>query len=719
MQQLIIAEKPSTAKKIAEALADTKPTKKTYKSVSYFELSHNKKDIAVATAVGHLFGLAEKKKQGMKYPSYDIVWQPIYEVEKKAAFTKKYLDTLKKLGKQAKEIVIACDYDIEGTTIGLNVLRFACGKKDAKRMKFSTLTKKELQEAYEHAAPTLDWGNAKAGETRHELDWYYGINLSRAMTNSVKKAGFFKMLSMGRVQGPSLKILAEKEKEIRAFKSKPFWQVSLQGTVRKKEIEAQHETEKFWKKNEADAVLTKCKGKHGAVKTVKKHEQKQQPPAPFDLTTLQTEAYRCFSFNPKRTLDIAQDLYSAGYISYPRTSSQQLPERLGFRALLTLLGKQQEYAAHCKALLKNKQLKPNNGKKSDPAHPAIFPTGTKPQKLTEQQQKLYDLIARRFLATFGTPATRETISAHIIVVDEVFIARGTRTTEKGWHIYYAPYIKLKEEELPPLVAKDAVKVSELKQEEGETQPPKRYTQASLVRELEKKNLGTKATRAQTVETLIKRNYIEGKSLGMTDLGMQTVKTMQEHVPEIVDEELTRLFEEKMEAIQENKKNSAEVLEEAKEMLNKISNDFKEHEEDIGKKLLKATKESEDKQNTLGPCIKCGKGKLMIKRGRFGRFGGCSAYPDCEETIKLPVTGLLRGIGKQCETCTYPLIEAIRRGKRPQEVCVNPDCATKQVEHEKEGKICEKCNEGKMIVRKSLYGQFLGCDRFPKCRNISK
>ena len=270
MHQLIIAEKPSAAKKIAEALADKKPEKKIYKGVSYYEFTHNKQEIKAAAAVGHLFGLAEKKKKGMVYPSYDIEWKPIYEIEKNAAFTKKYYDTLKQLGKKSGEIIIACDYDIEGTTIGLNVLRFLLKKKDAKRMKFSTLTKEELKDSYENASPTLDWGNAKAGETRHELDWYYGINLTRAMTNAVKNAGFFKVLSMGRVQGPTLKILTDKEKEIQIFKSKPFWEITLKGNIKKSLLEAQHSQDKFWKKEDADAVMNTCKGKDGVIKEIKK-----------------------------------------------------------------------------------------------------------------------------------------------------------------------------------------------------------------------------------------------------------------------------------------------------------------------------------------------------------------------------------------------------------------------------------------------------------------
>ncbi|MBT4538685.1 DNA topoisomerase I, partial [Candidatus Woesearchaeota archaeon] len=228
MVELIITEKPSSARKVAAALADTKPVAKKFKSVPYFELKHKDKEIIVTSAVGHLYGLVEINKNGWTYPVFNIDWAPSY-LNSKQDYGKDYIAAIEKLTKKADEFTIACDYDVEGEVIGLNVVRFACKKKDANRMKFSTLTKGDLVKSYETKMHHLDWGQAYAGETRHKLDWFYGINLSRALTASVKAAGSFKVMSAGRVQGPALKLLVDKEKEIQAFVPEPFWEISLNG----------------------------------------------------------------------------------------------------------------------------------------------------------------------------------------------------------------------------------------------------------------------------------------------------------------------------------------------------------------------------------------------------------------------------------------------------------------------------------------------------------
>ncbi|MFH1400557.1 MAG: DNA topoisomerase, partial [Nanoarchaeota archaeon] len=285
--ELIITEKPDAAKKIAEALADGKAIRKKDGTVSYYQATHGSKDIVVASAVGHLFTVAEENKS-FKYPVFDIVWKPSSEVNKKSAFSKKYATVLKKLSKDADSFTVACDYDIEGEVIGLNVIKYICKQKDARRMKFSTLIKEDVQDAYAHASPTIDWGQANAGKTRHELDWLYGINLSRALTLAIRKAGRFKILSAGRVQGPALKIIVDKEKEIRAFVSEPYWQLLLHASSHGAIIEAMHEKDKFTVKDEAQAVHDRCKGKPCVVGAVDRNEFSSPPPLPFNLGGLQT-----------------------------------------------------------------------------------------------------------------------------------------------------------------------------------------------------------------------------------------------------------------------------------------------------------------------------------------------------------------------------------------------------------------------------------------------
>ncbi|MFQ5620773.1 MAG: DNA topoisomerase I [Candidatus Nanoarchaeia archaeon] len=720
---LVITEKPSSAKKISDALADSKPVKKVEKSVSYYMLSHKGEDLVIAPAVGHLYGLAEvKKSKSFSYPVFDIDWFPIADVRKQAGYSEKYLTLLKKLAKKANKFVVATDFDIEGETLGYNIVRFACKQKDAQRMKFSALTKHDLSESWANLQPTIEWGQAEAGVTRHMLDWYYGINLSRALSSSIKKAGMFKILSTGRVQGPALKILVDKEKEIKAFKPVPYWEIHLEGKYSRKKILAQHSKGKFEDKKEATKIFKKVKdSKEGVVDDIQATRKNQRAPTPFDLTTLQTEAYRSLGIPPKRTLDIAQNLYLRGLISYPRTSSQQLPPTIGYRTLLTKLSKQQEYMELAGVLLTKKSLKPANGKKKDPAHPAIYPTGVLPKTFEGQAKRIYDLVVRRFMATFGEDAVRETVKANLLVKEEPFVTKGTRTVEQGWFMYYGPHVKLSEEELPAMKKGDVIKVGKIEQHDKETQPPRRYSESSIIRELEKRNLGTKATRANIIDTLINRHYITGKSLEATDLGIQISEILERHVPRIVDEALTRHFEMEMDGIRERKKKWEDVISEAQKLLLGLLDQLKKDEDAIGEELKKTFMETRAALTTLGKCVVCKDGMVTLRKGKYGRFAACDKYPDCTQTYKLPAGGMVKPIEKICETCKHPMVQMIRARRKPQEVCLNLDCPTKVTEGvlEGEGKPCSKCEEGKLVVRKSVYGQFLACGRFPKCRHIER
>lgn len=726
MPELIITEKPNAAKKIADALADGKPVKKAVNKVPYYELTHNGKDLIVGCAVGHLYGLKQKAKRA-SLPIFDIEWRPTHEISKSAKFSKKYLNVLKKVAKKADSFTVATDYDIEGEVIGLNIVRFVCQKDDAKRMKFSTLTKDELVNSYEHVNKTLDWGQANAGETRHILDWYYGINVSRALTKAINTTGRFKLMSTGRVQGPALKLIVDKEKEIKAFKPDPFWVISLNGKVSEGFIEAWHEADKIFDKEKANKIFEKVKNEKDAeVKEVNTKRFNQSPPNPFDLTSMQIEAHKCLRISPKRTLEIAQELYTGGYISYPRTSSQQLPESIEYKKILRSLSRYAKYKEGSEFLLKKSSLKPNNGKKTDPAHPAIYPTGIIP-KLEEQKMKVYDLIVRRFLATFGDQAVRQTVQAKIDVKGEIFIAKGTTTVEPGWHKLYGKYAMFKNEELPAMKEKDKVDVEKIEKHDKETTPPKRYTESSIIKELEKRNLGTKATRAQIIDTLFQRGYIYGKAIEATELGIRTSETLSNHCPRLVDEQLTRHFEEEMDMIREKKKTKEDVIKEAKKIVTEIIDEFKKEEKDIGTELLAANEETINVMTYVGKCPECKEGDLTIRKGKFGKFISCNRYPDCQTIFSLP-SAMVKPTKNICEHCGHPKVLIIKKRKRPQEVCINPKCPgkmdvyseekKKEIEDIEKGNVekkCPKCKEGKLVVRKSIYGAFLGCNRYPKCR----
>ena len=712
MVELIVTEKPAQAEKIAIALSDKKPIKKTKNSVTHYEIKHKGNKILVGCAVGHLFGLA--KSNGKKgYPIFDIEWKPKYEIDKNSAYTQKYANRLEELSKKADKFTVATDYDVEGSVIGYNIINQICKKKDARRMKFSTLTKDELLESYDKATKHLDFPQIHAGETRHHLDWFYGINLSNALMTSIKNAtNRFRVMSTGRVQGPTLKLIVKKEEAIKRFKPTKYWEIFLEGILDKTKIVAKHKKGKFTKKENVIKILKKTKGKKAIVDSLTKRKTTIQPPVPFDLTTLQTEAYKIFKITPKETSQIAQALYTAGSISYPRTSSQKLPKSIGYKKILTKLSKQKDISSICKELLNKKKLEPAEGKKKDPAHPAIYPTGDT-AKLAGKNLKLYSLIVRRFLAVFGDPAKKESTAVTIDTNKEKFVFSGSRILEEGWYKYYK-YVSAKEIILPEINKGDEVRNPKIRSEEKETQPPKRYTQASIIKEMEALSLGTKATRALIVDALYQRKYIDGIQVKATPLGIKLIHTLEKYSPEIIDEELTKSFEEDMQKIREGKKKESTVINSAKKILKKILKKFKENENKVGKALVKAT-EGED---IFGSCPKCKKGTLRIKRGRFGLFIACDKYEKgCKTTASLPRGALTKSTEKECDKCKFPIVQIIRKGRRPQETCLNKECPTKKPTEKPKSEKCMDCKAGKLVLRKSLYGSFYACENYPKCRYI--
>ncbi len=668
MHTLIITEKPNVAERIANAIGS--PQKQRRKGINYYEVDGT----FVAPAVGHIFTLAEKKKGPWRYPVFDIEWVPSYTANKSSEFTRNYLENIEFLAKECDDFINACDYDIEGETIGFNVINHACKQdplgKNVKRMRFSTLTKDAILDAYGKLEPTHK-GMADAGLTRHILDWYWGINLSRALTLAIRRAKGYTTLSIGRVQGPTLKILAERDKKINAFNPEKYWELWMLASKEKDKVKALHKEEKFWDEEKAKKAKENC-GKTAVVAEVKKSQFKQLPPVPFDLTTLQTEAYKHLKISPKRTLEVAQELYTNALISYPRTSSQVLPLAINYKTIMKKLTRIPQYKELVNSLLEKKKLKPHNGKKKDAAHPAIHPTGEIPRALHGEVGKVYDLILRRFLATFGDDAKRETVKVELDNNSEIFIAKGTRTVEKGWHVYYGPYAKFEEEELPELHKGDVLQVDKMTLDGKETKPPKRYTPASIIRRMEKSNIGTKATRSQILDILFRRNYLKGKSIEVTPLGMGVADTLDKFCPEVLSEKLTRKFEHDMEQIEAGKVESQKVMDDGRDALTKICKEFAGKEGEIGVSLARALREKRDE--SLGKCLKC-EGSLVLRKSRFGGyFVGCNNYPECRCTISLPKGNIK--IAGECKECGYAILTTFGRGK-PFRFCINPECPSKK------------------------------------------
>lgn len=667
--ELIVAEKPSVASKIAIALS-AKVKQNKVGQVTYYEGTKDGKKFVVAPAVGHLYTLIEKAKTH-NYPVFDIEWVPSHKVDKGAAYTKQYVTLLEKLAKKADSFVAACDYDIEGSLIGYNVYRYATKIKKAKRMKFSALTKGDLIKAHDDLTE-LDYNNAFAGEARHILDWYYGINLSRALMSAIKAAHSFRVMSIGRVQGPTLGLLSELEKRIKAFIPTPYWELNV--TV--KDVLFDHEKGRFTEEEKAKEALQKTKSP-GIVSKVDRKEQTVKPHPPFDLTSLQVEAYRLFKYTPSRTLQITQHLYEASLITYPRTSSQQFPPSINLVEIIKKIAENPNYEKEAKLLIDNKLFKPLQGRKKDAAHPAIHPTGLIAKLESEQDKKVYDLIVRRFLACFANPAKKQRTKILVLAGDEPYVASGVLTTEKGWIEIYGPHYKADDKELPEFKEKESVSVDKKKKTKKMTKPPNRYTEASIVSELEKRKLGTKATRSTIIETLFKRDYIDGKSIEVTDLGLKVCDILKKYAPEILDEHLTREIEEKMEEIQDGEKDKEEVINHGKEVLIKILEKWKKNEKKIGEKLLDALQITIEKENTIGPCDKCDNTLRIIHMRHGKQFIGCRGYPNCRNAYPLPGSALVKVTDKKCPSCEKPVVRIIRKGKRTFEMCIDPKCPTKK------------------------------------------
>src|SRR5665647_1037389 len=447
---------------------DGKPKKTVSNGVPYYRV-YRDGNIVVVPALGHLYTISNKLK-GRSYPVFDYQWVPRYQAERRAYRIRVWLKVITQLAKEADGFVDACDFDLEGSIIGYTILKYACGGKEttAKRMKYSTLTKEDLQESYSHLQSTLDFALVEAGLTRHEVDWLYGINLSRALTQAAKNySGQYATLSTGRVQGPTLRFLEAREKTINCFVPTPYWSITAKISVNGTELEVEY-AKTLETKAQATAIKSASKTREGQIETIDIKEFSQSPPVPFDLGILQSETYRIFKYTPMRTSSIAQHLYLSALISYPRTSSQKLPPSIGYKDILKKLGKSAAYSKHTEELLHKPELKPNEGKKFDPAHPAIYPTGNLPEKpLDAAERNIFDLIVKRFFAVFGEPAIRQGINVIIKLNGIPFHFSASRTLFEGCFWLYKPYVHVKDDVLPPL-AKGPVSYTHLRAHETDS-----------------------------------------------------------------------------------------------------------------------------------------------------------------------------------------------------------------------------------------------------------
>ena len=743
---LVICEKASAAVRIAQALGTSSLEKITglkadVEKKNFFlppVFSATTKEglrFVICSSIGHLYGLVDVKGNRSLYPVFDIKWMPIIKSgnekgKKTSTLSELIINVISKLSQDATSFIHACDYDQEGEVIGYNILEYACNHKYEKSMraKFSTLADEEIRNSF-NCLLQPSRRLAEAGRSRHTIDFIYGINLSRGLTQSFKMSNDGKRyynLSLGRVQGPTLAFVVDKEISIRKHSPAPYWTISAQFERSGYVINAKYHLQRIDTISKATSIVDNCTNQDGRITDVKHNKVTLKAPSPFNLGDLQKEAYRVFKFSPSYTLQIAEKLYLNALISYPRTSSQKFPSSINYRRIisrLSMIGSltlgskikingfksckdTSPYTKLAEILLSKHYLYPNEGRKTDLAHPAIYPTGDKPKcRLDIAQLKLLDLIIKRFLATFGEPAvSHHTIATIVVKDDHIFTADENRTIYEGWMNFYKPYTIRNEKgpgtlhRLPQLYNGDILRNVSVMTAEKLTEPPHRFNQASLLEKMENEKIGTKATRSYIINTLFRRNYIRKTSaisnwernnaskqggIEATDIGFEIIDLMRKYVPKIVSTTLTRSTEEQLEEIESGKANSDFVLKHATAKLKEAITLLKQREIEVGNRITEALDVTKNRQATvIGTCPICSSGDLKIMRSKRTkkRFVGCSNYATkkCKATAPLPQTPSIKTTGKVCTTCQWPILEAdfMRQKKYCLKFCVNAQCPTK-------------------------------------------
>lgn len=588
------------------------------------------------------------------------------------------LNDLKKAAKKAKKVYLAADPDREGEAIAWHLANALNIESDSEcRVVFNEITKDAVKSSFKKPR-SINMDLVNAQQARRVLDRLVGYNISPLLWKKVKKG-----LSAGRVQSVAVKLIIDRENEIRNFVPEEYWSITGKFLANQKGFDAKFygiKDEKTELKSEKDvnSVLNMLSGDEFTVTEVKKSERKRYPALPFITSSLQQEAFRKLNFRAKKTMMIAQQLYEGidlggrdgitGLITYMRTDSTRISETAKDEAakyIAESYGK--EYLGH------NRKAK--NNERSQDAHEAIRPTSIlyEPNKikskLSNDQYKLYKLIWERFIASQMAPAILDTVSVKLKNGDVQFRATGSQIKFKGFMtVYVEDTDDQKNEEnklLPPLEEGSQVKAKEIKPEQHFTQPPPRYTEARLVRTLEEKGIGRPSTYAPTLDTIQRRGYValDNRRFVPTELGEIVIELIQEYFPEIINVDFTAKMENDLDEIEEGSKEWQDIIE--------------QFYVDFEKRLEKAEQEIEKvevKDELAGvTCEKCGH-EMVYKMGRYGKFLACSNFPDCRNT--------------------KPILKEI-------------------------GVTCPKCHQGNIVERKSKKRRvFYGCDRFPECDFVS-
>lgn len=583
----MIAEKPRAAAKIAEALGAR--SKLSIDGVPVWVGKLGGKDVVIAPTAGHLFTLYTNERG---FPVFGYSWGPRWVYEPRSKHLVKFYRALKKLSPSAECYVNACDYDIEGSVIGYNIIQQLGDIKRAFRAKFSTLTREEIARAFNNLHP-LDWGNIESGLARHVLDWIWGINVSRALMHIYGKLfGDSLILSAGRVQSPTLIELVRRYLIREAFVPEPLFTVSVKIRYNGREYSLSNSFDPLRRLEEAKNLAEMLKARRKlVVRNAERILLSLEPPPPFNLTELQLEASRLFGYSPAKTLEIAEDLYLESLISYPRTNSEKIPPSIDNAQILRKLSALPELGNYASEILQRRLLAPKEGPGEDPAHPAIHPTGYLPtRRLDKEELNLYELIVRRYLASFYPSARVEEVVYTIAEPSSgvLFKLLGRRVISQEWLKVYH-YRKVGTVEVPSLRSGEEVVLSTVRLLKLYTRPPPAYTKASILKWMESAGIGTEATRAEIIETLFRRKYVRGRNIEVTELGLRVAHILSTLFKEITEVELTREFERKLHGIMLGRMTRKEVIDEAitklGAKLEEVKKTLREHKEvELKKKL---------------------------------------------------------------------------------------------------------------------------------------
>jgi DNA topoisomerase-1 len=655
-----------------------------------------------------------------KVPSLPyLVWAPI----KKQPVEKEIIRSLKNLAKKADGIIIGTDFDREGELIGsdaLRQIREVAPSVPISRARYSAFTKAEIDHAFANLVP-LDQDLADAGESRQYIDLIWGAVLTRYLTMA-HYGGFGNVRSAGRVQTPTLALVVARERERQAFVPRDYWVLS--GMARRpsdKEADAfriVHGTSRFWDEQEAGSVFTRVRdAKTARVAQVEKKTHTQRPPVPFNTTSLQAAA-AAEGISPARTMRLAESLYMDGLISYPRVDNTVYPRSLDLASCVKTLSSVPQYRPVCSELLGKQKLTATRGKQETTDHPPIYPTAAaNPEKLQPAAWKLYNLVARRFLATLMDAAHIENTKVRLDVSGETFLASGNVLAKPGFRAIY-PFGLKKDEQLPALAEGDVVDVLDMREDHKQTEPPARYSQGKLIQEMEKRGLGTKSTRASIIQRLYDVKYLKNDPVEPSQLGMAVIDALSQYAPRITTPEMTSELEDDMTKVAEGADSQTAVVTHSRSLLASMMDELIAHKDDLGSQIADAV----TADAKVGTCPKCGR-DLVMKHSAKNRssFIGCMGWPDCDVTYPVPSGRIepLEGDAGVCPECGAPRVKVHPFRQRAYECCVNPACPTNTEPDVVVGK-CAACaaagRDGDLVAHKSerTGKRFIRCTNFEQC-----